>query len=116
MKPFNREKCMAGEPVVTRDRSPYKFGAYNPEALTDHQIIGWVAGRVMSHNKDGKFTSHGDTVFDLFMAPVKYTIWINIYPGAYVNGEYASKDDADKAAFKDRIACIKVEFEEGEGL
>jgi hypothetical protein len=53
-------------------------------------------------------------------APEKLKGWINIYP--YVCGAeyrfsyYLSRESADAGAGSDRIACIQVEFEQGEGL
>ena len=44
----------------------------------------------------------------------KITRWVNIYK-AYPLG-YPSKEAADKAGVAHRMACIKLEFEEGEGL
>jgi hypothetical protein len=47
----------------------------------------------------------------------KRTVWVNVYDET-TSGDYETKEEADKNADKDRIACIKVEldFEEGEGL
>ena len=43
----------------------------------------------------------------------KITRWINIYQN-FVG--YETKEKADGAAGSRRIACVKVEFEKGEGL
>jgi hypothetical protein len=50
---------------------------------------------------------------DLIEVKPERTAWVNIYDGV---GLYATKDDANRAACEDRIACIKVTFREGEGL
>jgi hypothetical protein len=39
--------------------------------------------------------------------------WLNVY-GSHFG--YETKDDADVNAQDDRIACVRVEFTEGEGL
>ena len=48
--------------------------------------------------------------------PEKYVRWLNLYarPGLFTN--HISREEADKHARPDRIACIRIEFEEGEGL
>lgn len=48
------------------------------------------------------------------LIPVKHTAWVNVY-----RYPHRTKEDADYAASicnTDRIACLKVEFEEGEGM
>jgi hypothetical protein len=47
----------------------------------------------------------------------KRTVWVNVYNDT-TTGDYETKKKADKCAYVNRIACIKVEldFEEGEGL
>jgi len=48
----------------------------------------------------------------------KRTVWINVYSKELACITADSKEEADRNASNDRIACIKVElnFEEGEGL
>lgn len=58
---------------------------------------------------------------DLIEKPKIIKGWINVYIPGYGENEAAStiwntKEDADSAACEDRIACIQVEFKEGEGL
>ena len=48
---------------------------------------------------------------DIENVPEKLVRWVNVYPDAH-----PSKKDADHCAAADRIACIRIEFEEGEGL
>lgn len=47
--------------------------------------------------------------------PEKKKGWVNIYPDI-ASGAYESKEKADRAASRSRIACIKIEYEEGQGL
>jgi hypothetical protein len=48
----------------------------------------------------------------------KRTVWLNVYGSGIVPEACSSRENADRAAACNRIACIKVEldFEEGEGL
>lgn len=51
--------------------------------------------------------------------PVRHKGWMNLYPnnssslGVLL---YSSKKEADDRAIGNRIACIEIEFEEGQGL
>lgn len=42
--------------------------------------------------------------------------WVNVYPEGVTSRIHLSKFAADKGKIADRIACIHVEFKEGEGL
>lgn len=48
--------------------------------------------------------------------PRKYVRWINMYPDNRIVRWHKTKEHADKRTAHGRIACVKVEFEEGEGL
>ena len=56
--------------------------------------------------------------------PEEKTTWLNVYPGSTKSAAYTgfiphkTKKDADKAAVycKNRVACLKVIYFEGEGL
>jgi hypothetical protein len=58
--------------------------------------------------------------YDLFDVPVKHTRWVNVYPSAsgmyLTEGACRNKELADAFSCKNRIACIEITFEEGEGL
>ena len=46
----------------------------------------------------------------------KRVVWLNVYPVVGESGDwsyYSSRTEADYYAAPDRIACIRVEFEEG---
>ena len=75
--------------------------------------IGWKA--------DGFYYCPDDpSDYDLIEAKPRHVWWMNIYrcsddvfvfePGA------STQEEAHEQASSDRIACIRVEFEEGEGL
>jgi hypothetical protein len=72
MKPFNLERALAGEPVITRDGRPVKIAGYNEEAGISQKIIGWVDTLAFCWGIDGK--QRGPT--DLFMAPTERKEWI----------------------------------------
>lgn len=47
--------------------------------------------------------------------PEKKKAWVNIYYNKMC-GHYSSKKAADEGAMSGRMACIEIEYEEGEGL
>lgn len=46
--------------------------------------------------------------------PEKLVTWVNFYED--VAYRYPTKEEADRAAGSDRQACVRVEYDEGEGL
>jgi len=54
--------------------------------------------------------------WDIINVPEKRELWLNIYPNTYLIGAYETRTDADNWASSDRIACVRVEYTEGEGL
>ena len=53
--------------------------------------------------------------YDLVDVPVKHIRWVNVYDIKNPRS-HPTKEKADKYAGTNRIACIKIEYEEGEGL
>jgi hypothetical protein len=78
-KPFDLEKAMAGDPVVMRNGTPYKFGAYNKDARGDAKLIGWDNdGFAYTHLANGNFLNgDNESDNDLFMAPKTRTVYVN---------------------------------------
>jgi len=115
MKKFNLEQALAGAKVVTRDGEKvtqlHLFDAPDGE-FPLHCVVD---GQIRTYTKSGSYFEYADHAQDLLMAPVKHTAWINIYAVGSV-AMYDSKAHADKAAGRDRIACFKKEYTEGEGL
>ncbi len=71
-----------------------------------------------SYNQDGTF--HGGSPADSYNlrnAPApkrKFEFWVNVYPQDFFC--YVSKKHADMMADDNRLACVHVTCEEGEGL
>lgn len=98
MKPFDLTACIAGKPVVTRDGRPYKFAAYNPDAKTVSQLIGWLDREVFSHYPDGKYFLERETKDDLFMACEEREVWVNVYEDRRDDDFWESEQDAKDRA------------------
>lgn len=112
MKPFNLEAALAGAPVVTRAGVTVtqltRFSINSGPALR-----GVVDGVLISWYDDGGLClgKKPVTALDLFMASTIKTGWVNVYP----NGPcymYDTEDEANEAAYSERAACVKVEWEE----
>lgn len=71
---------------------------------------------VYSYAEDGTWYV-GSGTHDLIPRPVRRRKWINIYKNQeHYSTLFDSKEDADGRNGMDRIACIEIEFTEGEGL
>jgi hypothetical protein len=78
MKPFNLERALAGEPVVTRDGRPVKIAGYNLEADNDCKVAFWIGRCVHSCTDSGIYnpSRNRESNFDLFMAATERKEWI----------------------------------------
>ena len=81
MKPFDLEAAKAGAPLVTRDGRPAKFIAHVAEAQPSQRLVVLIDGGVYTKFESGKYAASPAHVSDndLFMAPVKRTVWVNVY-------------------------------------
>jgi hypothetical protein len=79
-----------------------------------------IAGKetIGYRHADGRVISDRDSPYDLVNVPKKHEVWINLYneENAFFGCAYPSHALADEKAHSDRIACVRVEFTEGEGL
>ena len=114
LKPFDLKEAMAGKPVVTRDGRGFLFGGFNPNAMENVQIVGWVSGNCEAYSNTGRYITGSESDNDLFMATKKIVRWVNVYPNT--SDAWRTEAMAEIARGPDCIACIRIEFEEGEGL
>ena len=105
MKPFDLEAAKRGEPIQTRDGQPAKFIAHVPEATESQQVVVLIGNTVRARYPTGTFYDFEGGHDDLFMAPRKRTVWVNLYPTheGRVCYWYEMKEKADKASFYKRI-------------
>jgi len=124
LKPFDLEAAKAGKPIVCQDGTPAKFIAYVPDGFTDEKLAILRNGKIVGHAENGGiFYNSSGYSSDLFMAPEKRKVWVNIIENTVtldreMNGPWPLKEDAAIFNIKPwkRIACIEVEFTEGQGL
>ena len=116
MKPFNLERALAGDPVVTKAGEPveqlHKFDTIDMKC-----IFGVVEGEVYSWRIGGEFYEEGESDKDLFMATKKCSGWINISKDH--NGDirvseypYMSRVGAMNNASVNVVDTILIEWEE----
>ncbi|CAB3784583.1 hypothetical protein [Pararobbsia alpina] len=81
MKPFDLEAVKRGEPLVTRKGKAAKFIVHVPECDPAYRVIALVEGQHLtnSYYEDGRIGRPGDSDIDLFMAPKKRTVYVNVY-------------------------------------
>jgi hypothetical protein len=126
LKPFNLEKALAGEKVVTRsgwevvaifcdkvlmsresfdDFKPVIFICKTPDQEKHYSMIATVEG--VTENK----------MYDLFLLPKVTTYWANVYSNGrsiYLNLPHKSKDEALKCKDDGYIKTISFDIEEPE--
>jgi len=110
MKPFDLEAAKRGEPIQTRDGRPVKFIAHVPEAREGDRVVMLFEDVVLASGESGHFyLSKEPHHYDLFMAPRKRTMWVNLHPYAGISTSYgypatvyATKEMADAVSNQDR--------------
>jgi hypothetical protein len=108
------------KPVTTRDGQPVTILKTDLKTTTGYTILGYATAKdgtqtVRVWDPQGRVSYGRETNHDLVNVPSVIKGWINIYN----DGDcllHSSKETADRLGASSRIACIYVEFEEGQGL
>lgn len=115
MKPFDLEAAKAGAPLVTRDGRPAKFIAHVAEVHPSQRLLVLIDGGVLTKFESGKCASSPAHVSDndLFMAPVKRTVWANVYGYGGATWHNTEKD-ANNGTLSNRLGgrAWPIEIEE----
>lgn len=117
MKPFNLERALAGDPVVTRDGDCVIHIMFVPDIykLTCPVLYVTAFGRY-NVRKDGKLYIDKDSSLDLFMASVKRERWVAIHKqgdGYYPGGLFQTETACQKfSSSKTKVGIAKIEWEE----
>jgi len=111
-KPFNLEAALNGAKLVTRDGREVKQFTFF-ECQDEYPCVAVINDTKNGFTKDGRWLDNrSNSVYDLFLAPQTREGWINIYPGGATSPIRVSKEESDRDSNGDRIACIRVEWEE----
>lgn len=101
MKPFDLEAAKAGALIMCRDGTPAKLIAHVPEAKPGYRVVVLVGSDTVTVNFEaGRSWRECDT--DLFMAPTKRTVWLNLYPNE-VARMHPTQRAADESGENNRI-------------
>lgn len=80
MEPFDLERALAGEPVVTRDGREVTEIHFFKTDQGDYPLIAVIDENQEAFTKDGFFaSSREECESDLFMKPKVVEGWINVY-------------------------------------
>lgn len=99
MKPFNLERALAGDPVVTRDGQKVAEIAHLPSSGGKKTVVyarnngyRWVTTQGKSLSIDAESDD------DLFMAPKQVTVtrWVNLYDYGLVSDGHLTEEEAIK--------------------
>lgn len=74
---------------------------------------GWC---INTCTEDGQYLANSPSGRDLENIPQTIVRWVNHYANGVGSFTYDTKEEADKRASHGRIACVRNEFEEGDGL
>lgn len=108
------------KPVQTRDGHKARIVSDNSSE------IGYKYIAVITQDHGGEYAATfssegyydlpgGECGLDLINVPEKREMWVNVYDTKPLY-RHNTRDIADKEAGLDRIACVWVEYEVGEGL
>lgn len=121
-KPFDLEAAKAGAALITRDGHPAKFVGHVPEVNSQYKVVAFVTGdeHFSTYTEGGALYWTGDDVRDLFMAPTKRTVWVNLYRdsrwGVMTNGRPHSSEaqakNQPRVSTPDYIGTFPLEYTE----
>ena len=82
MKPFDLEAAKRGDPICNRDSEDCVFITHVPDATPEYRVVALTPFKeVYCFDETGSYYCDGDeSRHDLFMAPRKLTVWVNVYP------------------------------------
>jgi len=120
MIPFDLEKALACDKVITRDgREVTQFLSVRKVKKDSRCLVGVVGGVMQVWFRDGNLNScKSQCKFDLFMAPKKLSGFVNVYADGLTGHIFkTSKECKKQAEGMVVVACIDLsQFEEGHGL
>ncbi len=108
-------------PGLYRTRGGQKaevVGRYTLVDGVEHPWVGSVDGSLgVTWTDSGFWDVDGESRRDLiapWTEPKKGTVWVNMYDDHFMT--YTTRDYADRHAMSGRLACVSVNWTEGDGL
>lgn len=91
-KKFDLERALAGDPVITREGHKVSKLVFF-EVIKGQSVFALINGVVRAFWRDGSWCGDVDADFDLFMAPVKREVFINLYRASCGGFKIVFKDE-----------------------
>ena len=115
-KPFDLERALAGDKVVTRDGREVTEIHQFKTVSSMYEIYCVVNGVVYAVSQEGVYCYSKDGEVDkkdLFMAPKtkKFEAWVNVYIYGFACVTYNTKKEAEECTGEGHIKTIKIETE-----
>lgn len=110
------------KPVQTRNGWKARVHATDPNGTGGTTIATTITDPATGvdynhlYHSDGRYFFRGACGFDLINTPEKHVRWMNFYSDGSVSVHAAESHAYYYRRLTKRIACIRVEFEDGEGL
>jgi hypothetical protein len=84
LKPFNLERALAGDPVVTREGRKVRIMCFDRKTNNSHKIVALVENNSFetceTFDENGKYTQlDEESTFDLFMVPKSQKYYVSIF-------------------------------------
>lgn len=114
--PFDLQRALAGDKVVTRDgREVTQLQKFDCDS--EYCLVGIFEGQIESWTHTGRYIENKKELsLNLFMAPKTVKRWVNFYKNeraTHYETENEAKEHAD--TFLAIAIAVPVEFEEGYG-
>ncbi len=114
-------KIEAGKYYKIRGGGQAHILGVREDGVGDYQAVGYIVGDMDNSAEawtmEGRyFSGVGESSVDLieeWKEPKRGTVWVNVYPGPCWD-VYPHKIEADCGALSSRLACIRVDWVEGQ--
>lgn len=107
MKPFDLEAAKRGEPICNRDSEDCVFITHVPDANPEYRVVALTPSKEVYcfYETGSYYCAASESRNDLFMAPRKRTVWVNVYPPdtSCFGGAYETEAIANNYASPKRI-------------
>lgn len=107
------------KPLQTREGVPVTL--ITRTGRGEYPVIGYIepSTDIASWTAEGNYLSNNGNEHskDLVNAPVKFVRYVNVYQVPHADEEYTinrTRERADMRANNRRIACVRIEFTEGQ--
>ena len=112
-KPFNLERALAGDKVVTRDGREVTEIYYFKTLPDAFPVASVIDGSLFRFNKEGRSLYRANDKDFLLMSPKtkKFEAWVNVYTWGISCVTYDNKDQAESEDLENYVKTIKIETE-----